>query len=1381
MKLHKVVEIRRSKLTSLVTSPVAVKACCMALLSVFAVAAWADAEYFVDAENGNDGYDGSSATFVSGSVGPMKTVGAAVARANADGVPSIVTLLPGRYDEGEYYEDGMTNRIVITEPYLKIRSTGGKENTFIIGNRDPSNANGIGPAAVRGIFIKSDLMGMGNSNADIQATNVVIEGVTICNCATVSGKHGGGVYCNTPESGGASLLIDCVVSNCSAAANGGALFRQNAYRTLFAENYAGSAGDAMAFGSMACCVVTRNKGSSETYSMRRAVNCTFACNAQYVIHSGWTMYCYNCLFFGNGSGNGCHPNSTQYVEILDSVGAAPMRTISGRVARTVTNATPWQCVSTAFCDWRLLADSPAVGKGQGKWFTEQALKLPPGYTFQDYLGNPIDTSGAVDCGAVQSAAFTPESGRIEFTGPFRMDGYETVSANKTYHYPTNAMLACRIASAPASGWPYMVYWDAPGGSTVNMVPQYDGWTRILPPIETDVAITARTYTATQVLYVDKSIGSDSYDGSSAEVKSDGVGPKRTLQAAADAVTATEYALVYVAPGVYDEGMKSYTESGYVSTNRLQTKNSTGFIAAQGPGTATIKGAPDPDTGGLGPAAIRCFFASARSYLQGFVLQDGYTLNVNSAAGRGGAAYFGNGNTAAACLSDCVVTNCHSHLGLTFYGCAWRTKFFDNHAHGEEPFRYTRFGSCVFSGNTAGNGYAMFRAACHLWGCTIDKLDADMKLHYENTVDGAFCGNLLATRLNSPVPAASGNVLSADPLFADRTARDYRLCAHSPAIGAIQRDDFYAKGVNYWAPSDISGDDYIWTDGATSAGAVQNKPLATYIVESAGGGVTVTGGSIGTNLVTATTTITVTASDAATRPFVGFEVDGAMLPAAQTSYAFTVSPEQVTSPCVRALYGTTWYVDGTGGLDSNSGGSLATAKRTIRAATTNAIANDVVLVAPGTYGENEGSQVHSSHINKDNTATPVTTGARVLVPTNVTVRSIEGPENTVIMGGAATSGADEWGRGEGAVRCATLLGSGARLEGFTLTGGRTAIGSVAHDDYFAAGVLSASGGVASNCIISNNVAVRCGAVFRGTLIDCRVFDNKATTQASVGRESSFFRCIIDHNKGGEQAIQWFSHINCCTFGPDNTDMSGTPQHVIAYRNGSSATVINSIVLGGAVARNNEPYPIRNCVFLPNWVPSAASLPLTDCVVTNIEMLALDADYRPVIGSNAAIDRGDATRIAESINDGMDLGGNQRVMNGTMDIGALEADWKPVYAAYIGGKRLSVTNASSVVYANDAHEVCLPSGSVDGTVDVAQTSCRWFEMSFRVTGNGTFTIYYVDGTPIGVYAYAAGAQLARIPLPANSFGIRFEYVPGANDTGSAIISSARVARGFAFSFR
>ena len=38
---------------------------------------------------------------------------------------------------------------------------------------------------------------------------------------------------------------------------------------------------AMAFGSMAFCVVAANRGEATTYNMRRAVNCTFANNEKY--------------------------------------------------------------------------------------------------------------------------------------------------------------------------------------------------------------------------------------------------------------------------------------------------------------------------------------------------------------------------------------------------------------------------------------------------------------------------------------------------------------------------------------------------------------------------------------------------------------------------------------------------------------------------------------------------------------------------------------------------------------------------------------------------------------------------------------------------------------------------------------------------------------------------------------------------------------------------------------------------------------------------------------------------------------------------------------------------------------------------------------------
>ena len=143
--------------------------------------AGADQEFFCDAVNGNDDWDGTSATYVSGTTGPKKTIGAAVNL--ADGTPTIITALPGVYDEGELTDDnGGKARVVITQRNLLIRSTEGKEKTFISG-RHASTANGLGDDAVRCVFIRRDRT-PAFASADQEATNTVIRGFTICNGAT---------------------------------------------------------------------------------------------------------------------------------------------------------------------------------------------------------------------------------------------------------------------------------------------------------------------------------------------------------------------------------------------------------------------------------------------------------------------------------------------------------------------------------------------------------------------------------------------------------------------------------------------------------------------------------------------------------------------------------------------------------------------------------------------------------------------------------------------------------------------------------------------------------------------------------------------------------------------------------------------------------------------------------------------------------------------------------------------------------------------------------------------------------------------------------------------------------------------------------------------
>ena len=111
---------------------------------------------------------------------------------------------------------------------------------------------------------------------------------------------------------------------------------------------------------------------------------------------------------------------------------------------------------------------------------------------------------------------------------------------------------------------------------------------------------------------------------------------------------------------------------------------------------------------------------------------------------------------------------------------------------------------------------------------------------------------------------------------------------------------------------------------------------------------------------------------------------------------------------------------------------------------------------------------------------------------------------------------------------------------------------------------------------------------------------------------------------------------------------------------------------------------------------------------------------------------------------------------------------------------MTNASNEVHANDSRQICMPSGRVEGTVSVSNTSGRWLSASFRVTGTGVLNIY-LDDALYGSYAYSAERRDLRIAMPSTAFGIKFEYVPGELDSGEAIIDPMHIAKGTVMVFR
>ena len=148
--------------------------------------------------------------------------------------------------------------------------------------------------------------------------------------------------------------------------------------------------------------------------------------------------------------------------------------------------------------------------------------------------------------------------------------------------------------------------------------------------------------------------------------------------------------------------------------------------------------------------------------------------------------------------------------------------------------------------------------------------------------------------------------------------------------------------------------------------------------------------------------------------------------------------------------------------------------------------------------------------------------RVAVMNPVSVRSVNGPEATIIQG-APDPGMTN---GNAAVRC-VYLGANARLSGFKLLGGftrATSIGGI-YEDLVGGGVLCAdSSACLSNCILEANVR---GGSYRGTIVNSLYIGNRAY-QGGGASHGTLWNCTLTENDaigGGGGGAAFCSLQNC----------------------------------------------------------------------------------------------------------------------------------------------------------------------------------------------------------------------------------------------------------------
>ena len=207
---------------------------------------------YVDAVNGDDGDGNDGKTPYSA----KKTLAAAMALIPAS-AKYVVHAAPGTYGDGEVWVSGLTtNRVVVLENCGLVADQG-PAVTVIEGKWADGAANGLGPDAIRCVYLKAGAW---------------IQGFTLRGGATAVldqyDEQGGGIY------GAASTCaaIGCIVENCRAVRGGGirggsyirCLMRGNAASDCAADSY-----NAEGFYE---CVFT----SGSVYgNVNKIVNCTF--------------------------------------------------------------------------------------------------------------------------------------------------------------------------------------------------------------------------------------------------------------------------------------------------------------------------------------------------------------------------------------------------------------------------------------------------------------------------------------------------------------------------------------------------------------------------------------------------------------------------------------------------------------------------------------------------------------------------------------------------------------------------------------------------------------------------------------------------------------------------------------------------------------------------------------------------------------------------------------------------------------------------------------------------------------------------------------------------------------------------------------------------
>lgn len=596
--------------------------------------------YYVDANFGNDGWDGTTPAIPSQDVidaggtipGPRKTLHAMMSDERVE-PGDVVCAAEGDYNDGGDVNgsDATTNRVQV-KAGVTLKATGSRDATFITGSGGTYADGAYAAGAVRCVFF------IAPPNKATYGCGIV-KGFTLRDGRTATSSEYGGAAT------GNGLLVECDFqkNGCNNNTRGGTLYRSTALRCRFTSYDRGYPG----YSAVKIIDSLVTVGSS-FYSGCKAYNCTFSGNG-YVRSNGSS---YNCLFLGTGAGSSSQSGDEHYTSYSRTdFQSDPAKCITNATCRVVmAEETPYDEVT-----FRPLTGSVAINAGS---LSDYALATN-GWTEawlaecgKDYYGGSRVEAGAIDvgCGEKQEGsllAITDESDGLVIVGAEKGEVLIPKGEAKDLIF-SRTMTSDRLCLGVTVNGEFHSF-----GGTTSDAP----YSVTLPAqFNCDYAIAAVYETDQKDWYVSPT-GDNANKGYHRKC------PRQTLDKAMELASENAGHVVHAAAGVYD----SFAE-GADARSRVTVKEGVGLVADEWPLKETvIVGASDTtedaDANGNGPHAVRCVSVSSGAYVRGFKLTGGRTVLTPDSSARGGGA-----SNPSGALVDCEVTgNACAYRGRQVYG------------------------------------------------------------------------------------------------------------------------------------------------------------------------------------------------------------------------------------------------------------------------------------------------------------------------------------------------------------------------------------------------------------------------------------------------------------------------------------------------------------------------------------------------------------------------------------------------------------------------------------------------------------------------------------------------------------------------------------------